>query len=110
MIHLFGICSTKEEENFSIIVRRYISARRKTGNNKSILLTKKIILQIARELPSEEIPITEKPVNRFASQTMWLASKPCEQLLKEFVGAIKLTLKWDCNNILVIVKIIYNLK
>ena len=46
-----------------------ISARRKTGNNKSILLTKEIILQIARELPSKKIPITEKPVNRFASQT-----------------------------------------
>ena len=46
-----------------------ICARRKTGNDKSIFLTKMIILQIAPELPPKEIPITEKPVNRFASQT-----------------------------------------
>ena len=40
-----------------------MSARRKTSNDKSILLTKKIISQIARKLSSIEIPITEKPVN-----------------------------------------------
>ena len=39
-----------------------ISAIRKTGNDKNILLAKKIILQIARELSSKEISITEKPV------------------------------------------------
>ena len=73
-------------------------------------MTKKIILQIARERPSKKIPITEKPVNRFASQTTWLASKQCEQPLKGFMRSIKLICKWYCNNIPVIVKIIYNLK
>ena len=43
-----------------------ISAIRKTGNDKSTLLIKKIILQIARSLVSIEVPITEKPVNRSA--------------------------------------------
>ena len=46
-----------------------IGAKRKAGNNKSILYKKKIILQIARELPSKEIPITENLVNQFAPQT-----------------------------------------
>ena len=39
-----------------------INARRKTGNNKIILLTAKIILQIARKFFSIEISITERPV------------------------------------------------
>ena len=40
-----------------------INTRHKTGNNKSILLTKKIILQIASIFLSIEIPITEEAVN-----------------------------------------------
>ena len=80
-----------------------ICPRRKTGNNKSIFLTKMIILQIAPELPLKEIPITEKPVNRFASQTR-LASKQSEQPLKGFMRVIKRICKRNCNNILVIVK------
>ena len=40
-----------------------MNARRKTGINKSMLLRKKVALQIARKLVSIEIPITEKPVN-----------------------------------------------
>ena len=88
-----------------------ISARRKTGNDKSILLTKKITLQIARELPSKEISITEKTVKWFALYTNRLVSKQCKQPMKGFMQAIKLISEWNCcNNILVIVKIIYNLK
>ena len=47
--------------------KQNISARRKTGNNKNILMTNRIFLQIARKLLSIEIPITEKPLNRLAS-------------------------------------------
>ena len=65
-----------------------ISARHTIGNNKRILLTKIIILEIARELPSKETLIKEKPVSRFASQTTWLASKQCEQPLKRFMQLI----------------------
>ena len=53
----------------STINIKNISARHTIGNNKRILLTKIIILEIARELPSKETLIKEKPVSRFASQT-----------------------------------------
>ena len=112
------------ENNKLTINIKNISARSKTGNI-SILLIKKIILLIAWALPSKEISITEKPVNQFAFQTTWQASKqceqplkgymlpiskPCEQPLKRYMLPIKLLCKWNCNNILVIVKIIYQLK
>ena len=63
------LAQTRELKQYNVKNTKYtiniknISARRKRGNNKSILLTKKIILRIAQELPSKDIPITEKPVN-----------------------------------------------
>lgn len=42
---------------------KYTNTRSKTSNNKITILIKKIILQIAREISSLDICITEKPVN-----------------------------------------------
>ena len=56
-----------EKYQIDHIYKNNINAKRKTGNNKSIILTKMIILQIAQKCLSIEIPIAEKPIS-IASQ------------------------------------------
>ena len=52
-----------------------------------------------------------KTVKWFALYTTRLVFKQCKQPMKGFMQAIKLISEWNCcSNILVIVKIIYNLK